>query len=284
MSQQKKYLASGLLILTILIVVFLASGISGMEFQSGIIKETERTQTNLVAPKLPDLLSPILYYIFLFTFWVIVPIAVVLFIKFPEFRKLFLKRLLYLCLYAFIFFLFIRKSRGEVPELEKIEDQLIDTTIRETQKGAVDFVAKVGQADQNFNLLINLVILVVIGVLIWYLYRRFFLKPASATDQLKAEVEEALSAIQAGVELRNVIIRCYADMSKTLNEQRGLQRKQAMTPREFENQLQEVGLPHTSVHRLTRLFEEARYGNAELGHEAEEEAIDCLTDIAAACS
>lgn len=116
-----------------------------------------------------------------------------------------------------------------------------------------------------------------------YIYQRFFRKSPSTTDQLKADAEEALSDIQSGEDLRNVIVRCYTDMSQVLNEQRNIQRQQAMTPREFEHQLQGIGLPQNAVQRLTRLFEEVRYGNAEPGKEAEQEAIHCLTSIAEAC-
>ena len=121
------------------------------------------------------------------------------------------------------------------------------------------------------------------GLVAFYIYRRFFRKPPSTTDQLRTDAEEAISGIQAGEDLRHVIIRCYADMSQIVNEQRGIQRQEAMTPREFERQLQGFGLPQAAVQRLTRLFEEVRYGNTELGKDAEQEAIHCLTSIIEAC-
>ena len=171
----------------------------------------------------------------------------------------------------------------EETDLSALDETPADTSIIETQREAAEFISSVGEADPNLNILLDIAIFLLLGLTAFYLYLRFFRKTASTTDQLKAGAEDALSDIQKGEDLRNVIIRCYEDMSRVLNEQRDIQRHQAMTPREFERQLEGLGLPQTAVQRLTRLFEEVRYGNAELGQAAEQEAIFCLTTIAEAC-
>jgi len=283
MPQQKKYLATAVLIFTIVIVIFLASGISGVEFQPGTLMTTRQDDSIFGAPKLPVFSTPIWYYLLMFAFWVVLPGSIVLFIKYPEVRKRTFQGLTYVALYGFVLFLLSRKTQEGSPELEELEKEIVDTTIIETQREASEFISSVAQADQNLNIILDIAILIVIAILIWYVYRRFIYKPLSTSDQLKAEVEGAIDDIEAGADLRNVIIRCYADMSQILNERRGIQRQQAMTPREFELELQEIGLPHASIQRLTRLFEEVRYGNAELGRTAEQEAIHCLSAIAEAC-
>jgi hypothetical protein len=283
MPQQKKYLATAVLIFTIVIVIFLASGISGVEFQPGTLMTTRQDESTFGPPKLPIFSTPIWYYLLMFAIWVVLPISIVLFIKYPQVRKRTFQGLTYVALYGFVLFLLSRKTQEGSPELEELEKEIVDTTIIETQREASEFISSVAQADQNLNIILDVAILIVIAILIWYVYRRFIYKPPSTTDQLKAEVEGAIDDIEAGADLRNVIIRCYADMSKILNERRGIQRQQAMTPREFELELQEIGLPHASIQRLTRLFEEVRYGNAELGRTAEQEAIHCLSAIAEAC-
>jgi hypothetical protein len=283
MPQQKKYLATAVLIFTIVIVIFLASGISGVEFQPGTLMTTRQDESTFGPPKLPIFSTPIWYYLLMFAIWVVLPVSIVLFIKYPQVRKRTFQGLTYVALYGFVLFLLSRKTQEGSPELEELEKEIVDTTIIETQREASEFISSVAQADQNLNIILDVAILIVIAILIWYVYRRFIYKPPSTTDQLKAEVEGAIDDIEAGADLRNVIIRCYADMSKILNERRGIQRQQAMTPREFELELQEIGLPHASIQRLTRLFEEVRYGNAELGRTAEQEAIHCLSAIAEAC-
>jgi hypothetical protein len=283
MPQQKKYLATAVLIFTIVIVIFLASGISGVEFQPGTLMTTRQDESTFGPPKLPIFSTPIWYYLLMFAIWVVLPVSIVLFIKYPQVRKRTFQGLTYVALYGFVLFLLSRKTQEGSPELEELEKEIVDTTIIETQREASEFISSVAQADQNLNIILDVAILIVIAILIWYVYRRFIYKPPSTNDQLKAEVEGAIDDIEAGADLRNVIIRCYADMSKILNERRGIQRQQAMTPREFELELQEIGLPHASIQRLTRLFEEVRYGNAELGRTAEQEAIHCLSAIAEAC-
>ena len=52
--------------------------------------------------------------------------------------------------------------------------------------------------------------------------------------------------------LRNVVMRSYYDMNRTVSEQ-GVKRAEGMTPREFEARLIQTGLPHRDVERLTRL-------------------------------
>ena len=72
-------------------------------------------------------------------------------------------------------------------------------------------------------------------------------------------------------------------MSHFLIDRRGIQRQKAMTPREFEIELKEIGLPAEAVTRLTRLFEAARYNHSQSGHDADQEALQCLKAIVDAC-
>ncbi|OGF54139.1 MAG: hypothetical protein A2Z21_07130 [Candidatus Fraserbacteria bacterium RBG_16_55_9] len=78
-------------------------------------------------------------------------------------------------------------------------------------------------------------------------------------------------------------MRCYHEMSRILSEHRGIRRKRAMTPREFERHLEQVGLRSEHIRKLTRLFEEVRYGaNKKSGEQEEREAVVCLEAIARA--
>ncbi len=102
-------------------------------------------------------------------------------------------------------------------------------------------------------------------------------------ELMAQEAQKALEEIRRGANLEDVVIRCYFEMSQVLSRQRGLKRQQAMTTREFENYLEEAGLPGVHIRRLTRLFEEARYGAKNLGKLEDREAIACLTAIVQNC-
>jgi hypothetical protein len=100
---------------------------------------------------------------------------------------------------------------------------------------------------------------------------------------LAREAQEALHALQAGVDLQDAVMRCYFEMGQILSEQRGIRRGETMTPREFERHLRGAGLPQQPVEQLTRLFEGARYGARVSGKREERQAIACLTAIVDAC-
>lgn len=106
------------------------------------------------------------------------------------------------------------------------------------------------------------------------------LAEAEASPAALAEsARVALDALQAGEDVQDTILRCYRDMSRTLSRSRNLHRPQGMTPREFEQYLAEHGLHSDDIGRLTRLFEQVRYGGKTPGRRAEREAVDCLSAI-----
>lgn len=117
--------------------------------------------------------------------------------------------------------------------------------------------------------------------LLWLILRRR--RAHSLPEALAEHAQEAVDALEAGGDLSNVIIRCYAQMSKVLFDERSLMRHTAMTPREFEQMLLRVGLPAEPVHTLTRLFEEVRYGGISPDSASVEQALESLRAIVAHC-
>jgi Domain of unknown function (DUF4129)/Domain of unknown function (DUF4381) len=105
----------------------------------------------------------------------------------------------------------------------------------------------------------------------------------TALLEVAEQAQQALDALQAGGEIRDVILRCYAEMSRVLQKERGIQRRAAMTAREFEQALHERGIPDEPVQRLTRLFEQVRYGHEHPGADGEQAAAASLNAIVAAC-
>ena len=95
------------------------------------------------------------------------------------------------------------------------------------------------------------------------------------------EAEKAWQALMSGLDLKDVIIKCYRQMSLTLEQEQGIERKDSMTTREFEYLLEAAGIPHDPIHQLTQLFEAARYGNWLPNSVDEENAIHSLQAIMA---
>lgn len=105
----------------------------------------------------------------------------------------------------------------------------------------------------------------------------------SSLERLAREAEWAMEALQAGADVSDTIMRCYLQMSQILEQERGVVRQEAMTPREFERALRGSGLPREPVAQLTRLFEKVRYGARVPDEHEERQAITCLAVVAEAC-
>ena len=84
-------------------------------------------------------------------------------------------------------------------------------------------------------------------------------------------------------EFSDVIIRCYAEMSQTLANEKDIQRSEAMTTHEFEQDLLSKGFPARPVQQLTRLFEQVRYGHQQPSDNEKHVATQALTDIVVFC-
>lgn len=102
-------------------------------------------------------------------------------------------------------------------------------------------------------------------------------------DELLQEAEDAVRALQAGMDFRNVIMRCYMQMARSLQEELGIERNYSMTVREFEDWLEYLGFPTVPVHQLTTLFEKVRYGEHDSSDDDEKNAIESLNEIIDFC-
>lgn len=131
---------------------------------------------------------------------------------------------------------------------------------------------------------IALIIAIGIGALYWY-YRQRQEQNLEATplEQLANEAQQAVDALMAGEDIKDIVIRSYIQMSRVLWQERDIKRDEVMTPHEFEQSLVKKGIPYEPVHQLTRLFEEVRYGTKQPGHSDELRAIDSLTTIVEFC-
>ncbi|MEW5937461.1 MAG: DUF4129 domain-containing protein [Candidatus Thermoplasmatota archaeon] len=98
-------------------------------------------------------------------------------------------------------------------------------------------------------------------------------------DEAAALIQEAVMEIRAGRDLRGTVMRCYTGMVN-LFEDRGVQMRKEMTPREFQAVVMIVlGLKEESVKVLTALFEEARYSTHPITEEEKERALESLERV-----
>jgi hypothetical protein len=98
-------------------------------------------------------------------------------------------------------------------------------------------------------------------------------------DLVGLEAEKAWQALKTGSDLKNVIVKCYLQMSMALEQEQGIERQDFMTTGEFEKLLQAAGIPHEPIHQLTRLFDAVRYGNWQPNTADEQNAIQSLEAI-----
>jgi hypothetical protein len=108
-------------------------------------------------------------------------------------------------------------------------------------------------------------------------------RQTTTVDIVGLEAEKAREALRTGLELKDVIVSCYRQMSSALQKEQGIERKESMTTREFEDVLESAGIPHAPVHHLTLLFEAVRYGNWQPNPLDEQKAIQSLEAIIAHC-
>ncbi len=102
-------------------------------------------------------------------------------------------------------------------------------------------------------------------------------------DDLARGAKTALDALDAGEELGDVIVACYAQMGRTLRDARGIERGQAMTAAEFAGELLSRGFPAGPIGVLTRLFEQVRYGRQSVGEAEKQAARESLEAFLAFC-
>lgn len=135
------------------------------------------------------------------------------------------------------------------------------------------------------RVLIQLVIIGIasgIGLLAFIVVKRWR-SSKSIDDDLLQEAEQAVNDLKAGADLRNVILRCYFQMTRSLQEEQGIERDYTMTVQEFERWLGNLGFPSIPLRQLTSLFEKVRYGKQLTNHTDEQIAIDSLNEFIRYC-
>lgn len=199
------------------------------------------------------------------------------------------KDLIVALLNAAVFFLLLMGLRNAMPENVT---QPTPTPVEQEMQPLVTDSAMLQEGGEYFAAeppewsvwVVSVVVAVFLVLIVVAIYVRFFRHRDEGTFQELAEdAQQAIDDIQAGGDLRQIIIKCYFDMMGVVKKTRGIVRDQAMTPEEFESLLEKKGFPAGPLQRLTRLFEDVRYGTRTPAAQEEQLAILCLQEIVAAC-
>jgi len=268
----------------LLAVVLLAAGLSSVELNPGqpFYAMFPRSDPSAALPFVQNNSVQTLLRLLIVATFVLTPVAVVFVILNPEARHRILRNTIALFFMTAALFIILQRL-GPIMENLQMGAAAGDMGAGTDAPPIVSAPGFITSPPQWVTIALTALILLAllsVGVTIWLRTRP---RTGAPLEALGLEAREAVQEIQQGADLKDTVMRCYVDMSHILREERGIQRDDAMTPREFEHRLRSTGLPPAPIERLTRLFETVRYGAQTPGETEEQEAIHCLTAIAEAC-
>ena len=121
------------------------------------------------------------------------------------------------------------------------------------------------------------VLLIVLGVILWQIFRVKPLREGLEAPQVIQIVANAVKELEKGGEPSDIVLRCYRDMCKILGQKVTMRRD--LTAREITRALLQAGVQEKEVTRLTDLFERVRYGRHITGSGEQAEAVSLLKTI-----
>ncbi len=288
MVRKTKARARKLLILALagallVVVLLLAPSLSHLQFAGAKRLPSPEPSGVPESGPAPTLDFELLWRLFIWIVLALLPFSIIALFIWPEEFKLVLIRVITVTLLLIILFFSIRALKGLLERLSLPAEG-------PSMSGA-GTTGPVGAEELQFGevqaprwtvfpfLLIGLGVLALIG---WRLKRLFRARGGGPLTELAALAGAAAGELEAGADLRDVVLRCYREMSRLLSEREKVPFTQAMTAREFEERLRWVGVRDDHVTRLSRLFEFVRYGGRTSGPKEVAEAIACLEAIEAA--
>ena len=281
MTRKTKRISLLLLVGALVSVVLLSASLSGIQLQAGspfpgaensanVIQSPGKSTPALTYPSPGSLLKGFFALVFLILA-IVVPVRLL--------PSLDLKKILRLILVLIVLFIIVLNIPSVSPVPPIIQDEPIDTAVPPSFEYPV---SPLGQPPQGFIWLVMTGLGLGVGVLVLKVFIKR-LRPTRIKEQLLQDAISAVNAINAGDNLRNVILRCYLQMTRALQEGRSIRRSDNMTVREFESWLESNDLPAGPVHQLTRLFEKVRYGNRQFTLDEERIAVGSLNEIIRVC-
>ncbi len=280
MTQKTKQIGFLFLAGALVSIILLATGLSNLQLKSGTPFPGGVNSDSEVLPVAP--LSPIQIYSFPLLRGIFALICLILIIDVTA-RLIVLvniKRILQLALALVILLIIVYMMPRVTPD----QTAYIPNGSSEiTTPPSFDYpVTPLGRPPQILVQFVIIGIVLGIGLLASMAVKRWQ-SSKKVEDELLQEAEEAVNALKAGKDLRNVILRCYLQMTRSLQEEQGIERDHTMTAQEFEGWLGNLGFPTIPLRQLTSLFEKVRYGKQEMSHNDEQIALDSLNEIIQFC-
>ncbi len=263
-------------------LIILSASLSGFELApgdfvlfEGLFEPGEALQTL----RIPLDIMTSIWRFTLLAMMFLLPLGLILAIVRPEVRGQVIRNALFLTLAAIAYFI-IMKRRG----FDRVPSEVPPEAGNLPSRPEIVPDSLVTSPPEWLTFLIAAVVICLLIFVAWFVWRRF-LQPMQddSLEKLAWEAQEALDSLRGGGDLKDTILRCYRDMSVILSRTVHLQRKESMTPREFEIGLRRSGLPNQHINDLTRLFETVRYGAHAASPQEEARAIACLEAIVQAC-
>ncbi len=279
------------LIAAVMIILLFASGLSALNLRPGgslnvfaaLLAQADPPE--IAAPSTSALTSVIsgkpILDLMRAVFWILLPLAVLYAFISPQFRKQLIRTAILVIAMLFA--------------INRLREMMTPSVEEETLSGAPpppdalggsgatlpEPPAIVTSTPEWIVWTINILVALAAILLIWFIWRKLRSRPREEDVQVQVaqQAEAALTELEEGGDLRAVILRCYAQMSDVLRRNSNVTRHTGMTARDFETHLVRLGFDDDHIHRLTRLFEAARYSTDTPGPGEEAEAVACLTAI-----
>lgn len=276
MTANRRFLPFVFLIISLIAIILIAVSVSSMELKTGLPipgGTGGQSSPEIATEGQPDINIPqsiiqgILAMVFL---------MLTIFLAINISRKIHYKRLIPILIglmLVTLILLFVPKLTIEQPEsnVNRAGEEIIIAV----KNYPVETLSK---PPLSFTWIVVFFISCLITI-IWFWVSRQRQRKSENVDSVLIEAEKALTALNAGQDLRNVILACYLEMSKAIKESEGIIRESAMTIREFEELLTGKGIPNNPVHQLTQLFELVRYSDYQTKPGDELIARECLNQI-----
>ena len=279
-----------LAVIALAALTLLAASLSTLRFAEG-----KPLPVNNLAPNLTqsgdssDLMRHFLvvFRVMMIFMWILLPFYIIYLIISKEARKKLLRDIaLFLPILVLLYFLSNSLS-GQKAAQDLAGKFGMDTPKEgESQKEASplpEFQPPPPWVTTVASLILATATVILVFAIVWIIWRRARRKEDEPLRRIEIQAREAIDSLEAGGDLREVILRCYMQMIIALRDYRLINREQNMTPHEFEQLLERRGLPNEPVRQLTELFERVRYGAHSPGRQEESVAIASLSAIVSAC-
>jgi hypothetical protein len=286
MSDRRRIPALLVFALALVVILLLASSLAQVRLPAGkpfpFNLDPFGMPVDLQAGKAGQVVLAVFRYFYLAAI-VLAPIGVIYLLLSPQARKRFLRDLLRLLAFLLFAYGFARVLSGFRPSVQPSESEGGGESGMGILPPQAELTFRADPPEWLIYVASGLLALLISGVVAWFAWRfwRSRRRSEAPMTRIVRQAQAALDALQTGEDLRSTIIRCYAEMSRALQQGRGLRRDQAMTAREFESELVHQGFPAAPVHQLTALFEAVRYSPWEPDETHTQQAVDSLTAIIA---